>query len=261
MKTVREFQKYNNEDKKISVVTCYDHWSALILDETDIDAVLVGDSAAMVMHGHETTVYADLDMMSFHVSAVKRGIKNKFLIADIPFLAHKKGSSLLFDAIDKLMKAGAQAIKIEGADDIKLIKKIVVSGIPVMGHLGLTPQSINQLGGYKVHGQDEISSNKLLADALLLEEAGCFSIVLEMVPSDLARRVTEKLKIPTIGIGAGPFTSGQVLVLHDLLGMSKDFNPKFLRKYMNGYEQIKSAINNYNFDVKERKFPSTNESH
>jgi len=262
MKTIQEFRSMKLANKKISVITCYDHWSALILDESDVDAVLVGDSAAMVMHGYETTINAELEMMRYHVAAVKRGLKNKFLIADLPFLAHKKGLPFLTEAVDALMKAGAQAVKLEGAEqNIESIKHLVASGVPVMGHLGLTPQSVNKLGGNKLQGNDESSSERILKDAQALEDAGCFAIVLEMVPAKLAKTITETLSIPTIGIGAGVYTSGQVLVLQDLLGCSKDFNPKFLRKYLEGFSLIKSALNNYNLDVKEEKFPSDKESY
>lgn len=262
MKTVQEFQLMKHANKKISVVTCYDHWSALILDESDVDAVLVGDSAAMVMHGFETTINAELEMMRYHVAAVKRGLKNKFLIADLPFLAHKKGLPFLCEVVDTLMKAGAQAVKLEGAEgNIDGIKHLVSSGVPVMGHLGLTPQSVNKLGGNRLQGNDESSFEQILRDAQLLEEAGCFSIVLEMIPAKLAKTITATLSIPTIGIGAGVHTSGQVLVLQDLLGCSKNFNPKFLRKYLDGFSLIKSAINNYNRDVKEENFPSVKESY
>ncbi|NJD21929.1 MAG: 3-methyl-2-oxobutanoate hydroxymethyltransferase [Melioribacter sp.] len=262
MKTVTEFKKMKDKGKKISVVTCYDYWSSLIIDESDIDAVLVGDSAAMVMHGFETTVNAELEMMCYHITAVKRGLKNKFLIGDLPFLTHRKSLVHLMKSVDKFMKAGAQAVKLEGAEgNFELIEHLVKSGIPVMGHLGLTPQSVYQFGGFKLQGKDLYSGEKIFKDSLSLQEAGCFSIVLEMIPADVAKRITEELYIPTIGIGAGPFTSGQVLVLHDLLGMNKDFNPKFVRKYVNGYGLIKEALNNFNKDIKENKFPQTNESY
>lgn len=262
MKTVLEFQKIKQEGKKISVVTCYDYWSARIIDESDIDAVLVGDSAAMVMHGFETTINAEIDMMRYHVAAVRRGLKNKLLIADMPFLVHRKGLNVLMDAIDVLFKAGAQAVKIEGADDnIELIEHLVKSGIPVMGHLGLTPQSVHQIGGYKLQGKDIQTAEKIINDSKLLEKAGCFSIVLEMVPTEIAKQITNDLTIPTIGIGAGPYTNGQVLVLQDLLGMSKNFEPKFLRKYLNGYELIKEALNKFNNDVKNQNYPNKNESY
>ncbi|MDP3149785.1 MAG: 3-methyl-2-oxobutanoate hydroxymethyltransferase [Ignavibacteria bacterium] len=262
MKTIQEFKSMKLADKKISVVTCYDHWSALILDESDVDAVLVGDSAAMVMHGFDTTINAELEMMRYHVAAVKRGLKNKFLIADLPFLAHKKGLPFLVESVDALMKAGAQAVKLEGAEgNLESIKHLVSAGVPVMGHLGLTPQSINKLGGNKLQGNDTSSSERILKDAQSLEEAGCFAIVLEMVPATLAKTITESLTIPTIGIGAGRHTSGQVLVLQDLLGCSKDFHPKFLRKYLDGFSLIKSALNTYSSDVREQKFPSEKESY
>lgn len=262
MKTVTDFQTMKHDNKKISVATCYDYWSARILDDSNIDAVLVGDSAAMVMHGFDTTINAELEMMSYHVAAVKRGLKNKFLIADLPFLAHRKGELYFSEAVDKIMKAGAQAVKLEGAQgNIDLIHNIITAGVPVMGHLGLTPQSVNQFGGFKLQGVNDTAAQQILNDALLLQSAGCFSIVLEMIPAELASKVTNELAIPTIGIGAGINTSGQVLVLQDLLGVSQDFNPKFLRKYLNGYDLIKEAINHYNSDVKENTFPSEKESY
>lgn len=262
MKTVEEFIKYKNQNKKISMVTCYDYWSAKIIEDTDIDAVLVGDSVAMVMHGFETTVNADVDMMTFHTTAVKRGLKSKFIVADMPFLAHKKGRGYLLDAVDKLFKAGAQAVKIEGAgDSLSDIEFLVKSGIPVMGHLGLTPQSVHQLSGFKLQGKTYEKAAQILGDAKLLEQAGCFSIVLEMVPSDLAKKVTNEIIIPTIGIGAGKYTSGQILVLQDLLGMSNSFSPKFLRKYFDGFNLIQTALNMYSKDVRVQEFPSEEESY
>jgi len=262
MKTIQDFQIMKNEKKKISLITCYDYWSARIIDESDIDAVLVGDSAAMVMHGFETTVNAELEMMCYHIKAVKRGLKNKFLIGDLPFLAHRKNLNYLMESVDRFMKAGAQAVKIEGANgNLEMIEHLVKSGVPVMGHLGLTPQSVHQLGGFKLQGKDELAAKKIFQDSLLLQQAGCFSIVLEMIPAEAAKKITDELEIPTIGIGAGTFTSGQVLVLHDLLGLNKNFNPKFVRKYLDGYDLIKTALNNFNKDIKEEKFPGINESY
>lgn len=262
MNSVTEFAKMKSENKKISVITCYDYWSAKILDNTNIDAVLVGDSAAMVMHGYETTVNADIEMMALHINAVKRGIKNKLIIGDMPFLAHKKGTGQLVENVDTLMKAGANAVKIEGADgNLESIEYLVKSGIPVMGHLGLTPQSVNQLGGFKLQGKENVAAQQIINDAKLLEEAGCFSIVLELVPAGLAKNITEIISIPTIGIGAGQHTSGQVLVLHDLLGTDEKFKPKFLRKYLNGFQLIKDAVNQYDDDVKNSKFPNGKESY
>lgn len=261
MISVSDFKKYKNENKPISMITCYDYWSAKIIDQTDIDVVLVGDSVSMVMHGHANTTGADLEMMRLHIAAVKKGLTKKFLIADMPFLAHRKGLDRLMDAVDIIVKAGAQAIKIEGANGhLELIAHIVNSGVPVMGHLGLTPQSINQLGGYKVQGKENKQAEQLLKDAKLLEEAGIFGLVLELVPAQLAKKITDEVSIPTIGIGAGPHTSGQVLVLQDLLGMDNVFSPKFLRTYLNGHELIKGALNNYNKDVKANSFPSIEES-
>ncbi len=262
MKSVDEFAKHKNCGKPISVITCYDFWSASIINETDIDAVLVGDSAAMVMHGFSTTVNADVAMMMAHVAAVHKGLQNKFLIADFPFLAHRKSVEHAIECTDKLIKAGANAVKIEGAgSSLEIIKHIADSGVPVMGHLGLTPQSVNQFGGFRLQGKEDDAAIKILNDAKSLEEAGCFSIVLELIPSELAERITHSINIPTIGIGAGPHTSGQVLVLQDMLGLSKEFQPKFLRKYFNGFEVFKNAINNYHLDVTEKKFPNDKESY
>ncbi len=261
MKSVKGFQKLKDEGQKITMTTCYDYWSAQIINESNIDAVLVGDSTAMVMHGFETTVNATIEMMTFHTAAVRRGLKDKFLIADMPFLAHKKGREYLVQAVEALFKAGAQAVKIEGgteiADDVNFLVK---SGIPVMGHLGLTPQSVNQFGGFKIQGKSQEKAEEIINSAKALEEAGCFAIVLEMVPASLAKSVTEALNIPTIGIGAGKFTSGQILVLQDLLGLTKAFSPKFLRKYLNGYEVILNSLNQYANDVCSMKFPEEKES-
>ncbi len=260
MKSINEFKTKKENKEPISLVTCYDYWSACIIDETEIDAVLVGDSAAMVMHGFSTTVNAEVEMMSYHISAVKRGT-DKFLIADFPFLAHKKGKKFAMDAVDKFLKSGANAVKIEGAGTTtELIKYIVESGVPVMGHLGLTPQSVNSLGGFLLQGKNSDSAKRLIDDAKSLEQSGCFSIVLELIPAQLSKEITESLAIPTIGIGAGVFTSGQVLVLQDLLGLTKNFHPKFLRKYLNGFDLIKEALQKYDNDVKRKLFPSDKES-
>ena len=262
MKSINEFLSYKNSDKPITLITCYDYWSAKIINETDIDAVLVGDSAAMVMHGFETTINAEAEMLSYHIEAVRRGLNEKLLIADMPFLAHRKGKKNTLNVIEKFMKKGANAVKIEGAgDNIEIIKYVVDSGIPVMAHIGLTPQSINSIGGYLVQGKNNGTAVKLIQDAKNLENAGCFSIVLELIPAELAKEITKTINIPTIGIGAGPYTSGQIIVLQDLLGLSKNFNPKFLRKYMDGFGLIKTALNNYNNDVKARNYPNEKESY
>ena len=262
MKTINEFKISKESNKPISVVTCYDYWSALIINDTDIDVVLVGDSAAMVMHGFDTTVNAEVEMMSYHLAAVKRGLLEKLLIADMPFLAHRKGDQFAMEAVDKFIKLGANAVKIEGAgSNVKIIKHIIDSGIPVMGHIGLTPQSVNSIGGYVLQGKNEDTASQLINDAKALEDAGCFSIVLEMIPAQLAKKITESIKIPTIGIGAGVYTSGQVLVLHDLLGLNKRFNPKFLKKYLNGFDLIKDALIRYDHEVKLKTFPGEKESY
>jgi len=248
--------------RPISVVTCYDAWSAKILTASRIDALLVGDSAAMVMHGHDTTIPADLDMMCLHTAAVRRGAPERLLIADMPFLAHRRSLPDTMDAVERLVRAGGQAVKIEGADgNLDTIRHIVESGIDVMGHLGLTPQSLHRLGGYRVQGRNGRAAAKLADDALRLQDAGCFAIVLELVPSELARSVTESLSIPTIGIGAGPHTSGQVLVLQDLLGLQPDFQPKFLRTFLDGFELLRDAVDRFDREVKEGTFPSDEESY
>lgn len=262
MKTIHDFQKAKTSGQRISMVTCYDYWSAQIISQTHIDAVLVGDSASMVIHGFESTVYAEVQMMAYHVAAVKRGLRDKFLIADLPFLAHRKGKRFLMDSIDKLMKAGAQAIKIEGADGmLDTIKFVVKSGLPVMGHLGLTPQSYHQLGGFRLQGVEASTAGRITGFSEKLQDAGVFALVLEMVPAGLAEQITRRLRIPTIGIGAGAQTNGQVLVLQDLLGMSKDFHPKFLRKYLDGHTLIMEALNAFDKDIKQGDFPGPNESY
>ena len=261
MKSVLEFQKKQALGEPISMVTCYDTWSARIINDTSIDCILVGDSASMVMHGHPSTVHAEVDMMAAHVRSVAKGATEKFIVGDIPFLAHRKGLQPLMETVEVLMKAGAHSVKLEGAQGhLDEVKHIVESGVPVMGHLGLTPQSVNQLGGFKVQGKGEETAREIFEDAIALEKAGCFSIVLECIPAPLAKEITEVLTIPTIGIGSGPDTSGQVLVLHDLLGMDPSFKPKFVRRYLDGYGLIKGAIDQFDEDVKSKSFPVRKES-
>jgi 3-methyl-2-oxobutanoate hydroxymethyltransferase len=245
----------------ITMVTCYDTWSARIINATDIDCILVGDSVAMVMHGHDTTIPADVDMMRLHTAAVRRGAPDRLVIADMPFLAHRKGIRTTMDAVDTLIKAGGQAVKVEGGSSVDTIRHIVDSGVPVMGHLGLTPQSINKLGGFRVQGRGDEAAGRIRDDAARLQDAGCFAIVLELVPAELAAEITEALEIPTIGIGAGPGTSGQVLVLQDLLGMQPDFKPHFLRTYLDGFELLREALLSYDRDVKSRAYPAQEESY
>lgn len=251
-----DFYKKKQMGDIISMVTCYDYTSARILSATSIDCLLVGDSVAMTMHGFKDTISATLPMMSFHTAAVSRGAGDKFIVSDLPFLSYRKSLSKNVHAAESLIQAGAKAVKLESAaGNVKLIKHLVESGIPVVGHLGLTAQLVHTLGGYKVQGKTVEGAERLKADAHSLQEAGCFLIVLECIPSDLAKEITQLLTIPTIGIGAGPFTNGQVLVLQDLLGLNIDFKPRFVKTFMNGHEQLKSGIEAYVEAIKTGKFP------
>jgi 3-methyl-2-oxobutanoate hydroxymethyltransferase len=248
--------KASKHIRKISKLTCYDYTSAKIMSASQVDSLLVGDSSAMVMHGHPTTVTADTDMIVAHTQAVVRGAPGKFIIADLPFLSYKKSLHDSIDTVQKLMRAGAHAVKLEGAyGNEELIKILTQSGVPVMGHIGMTPQHFHALGGFKVQGRTEEMAQDLIQQALILEKVGCFSIVLECIPSKLAASITEKLKIPTIGIGSGPYVDGQVLVFQDLLGMQDDFKPKFIKTYIDGFGLIKNAVNQYVTDLVEGKFP------
>lgn len=254
--TVPDFYLKKQASEKIAMITCYDHWSAQIIAQTDVDCVLVGDSVAMVMHGYPNTVPATTEMMVFHTQAVARGAANKFIIADMPFLAHRKGLRSTMNAVQALMQAGAQAIKIERAEgNLKLIAHIVASGVPVIGHLGMTPQSVHQMGGFQAQGKSADAEEILIKHAAQLEEAGCFALVLECIPAALAKTITNELNIPTIGIGAGPDVDGQVLVLQDMLGMNPVFKPKFLKTYLDGFTLIQSALNEFAGEVKAKKFP------
>ncbi len=259
---ILDFQKMNNENRKISMVTCYDYWSAKIINESDVDCVLVGDSVAMVMHGYDSTIAATTEMIAFHTKAVRRGAPDKFIVADMPFLSFRKGELEAMNTVDTLMKAGANAVKLEGVHGHKQITEYIVeSGVPVMGHIGLTPQSIHKLGGFRIQGKKDGDCEWFVDQARMLEEVGCFSLVLECIDSQIAKTVTEHIKIPTIGIGAGRDVAGQVLVLQDLLGMDSHFSPTFLRKYMNGEELLMNAINSFNQDVKKIRFPAEKESY
>lgn len=248
--------------EKISMITCYDYSFAKIVNESNIDCILVGDSASMVMHGHPTTINASIEMMEWHTKAVSVGAPNKFVIGDLPFLSYRKSLSENMNNVELLMKAGAEALKLEGAlGNLELIKHLVESGVPVMGHLGLTPQSVHTLGGFKVQGREAASHQLIYEQSKMLEDVGCFSLVLECVPSVLAKEITTSLHIPTIGIGAGPDTDGQVLVLQDLLGFSDDFKPKFLRRFLNGKSLILQSFNNFNNSVKDLSFPNDSEKY
>lgn len=253
---VLDFYEKKNRAEKICMVTCYDYTSARMLEKTAIDCLLVGDSVAMAIHGFADTVGATLQMMCLHTEAVRRGTENKFILADMPFLSYRKSLSKSVSAAQQLMQAGAHGIKLEGElGNIKLIQHLTESGIPVMGHLGLTPQSVHLLGGFKVQGKTLASANRIKESALALQEAGCFAIVLECVPSELAKDITQSLLIPTIGIGAGPFTDGQVLVFQDLLGLQTGFKPKFVKHFVNGYDYLKKGIESYVNSIKLGEYP------
>lgn len=249
------------ESKKISMITCYDYTSAKIASKTNIDIIFIGDSLSMTIHGQDNTLTCTIDMMTLHTQAVAKGAPNKFILSDLPFLTMRKGLEPAMNAVEKLIQAGAHALKFEGFSDNTLITHIVNSGIPIMGHIGLTPQFINQFGGFRVQGKNDAAAEKILQEALSLEKAGCFAVVLECIPSDLATRITASLSIPTIGIGAGPGTDGQVLVWQDLLGMNPDFTPKFVKTYFNAFDPILNALNAYDNDVKNGTFPELKHSY
>lgn len=257
---ILNFPERKRNHDRIVMVTCYDYTMARILAETDIDMILVGDSAAMVMHGHNTTLPIGIEEMSAHVRAVKRGAPDKFVVGDMPFLSFRKGLEPTMRAVESLMKAGAEAVKLEGIrGHEELVRHVVDSGVPVMGHLGLTPQSVNQLGGFKVQGRAEDDRARLAREAQACQDAGCFSLVLECVPESLAAEITRQLDIVTIGIGAGLETDGQVLVLQDLLGLSSGHRPKFVRSYLDGRALVADALNRFTSDVREGAYPAPEE--
>ena len=262
MKAITDFGQAKRQGKKITMVTCYDYWTARIVMQSEIDCILVGDSVAMVAHGHDNTIPATIEMIATHVQAVAKGAPEKLLIADFPFLAHRKGVAAAVDAADRFLKAGAQAVKIEGVEGHQdVLRSLVEAGVPVMGHLGLTPQSVHALGGFRVQAKEKRGADRLLAEARELEALGCFGVVLEAIPTDVARDVTRALEIPTIGIGAGPETSGQVLVLQDLLGMNPDFEPRFVRRYLDGFSLLQGALDRFAGDVREGEFPARKETY
>ncbi len=249
--------------EKISMLTAYDFSMAKIFDAAKIDVLLVGDSASNVMHGHETTLPITLDEMISHAAAVIRAITRALVVVDLPFGSYQGNSKEALNSAIRIMKeAEAHAVKLEGGEEVaESVKRILTAGIPVMGHLGLTPQSIYKFGTYEVRAKEEAEAQKLLHDAKMLEEAGCFAIVLEKIPSQLAKQVAQMVKIPVIGIGAGAEVDGQVLVSHDILGINKDFSPKFLRRYLNLYDQIQGAVEQYIADVKSVDFPNEKEQY
>lgn len=261
--TTHTLQEMKHNGEKISMLTAYDYSMAKIVDEAGVDIILVGDSASNVMAGHETTLPITLDQMIYHASSVVRAINHSLVVVDLPFGAYQGNSKEALNSSIKIMKeSGAHAVKLEGGSEIKeSIERILTAGIPVMGHLGLTPQSIYKFGTYTVRAKEEEEAKTLKNDAKLLEEIGCFAIVLEKVPAKLAQEVAESVTIPVIGIGAGGGVDGQVLVLHDMLGITHEFSPRFLRRYHSLYEEMKGAVENYIEDVKSRSFPNEKEQY
>ena len=261
--TTNTLQEMKQHGEKISMLTAYDYTLARIVDGAGIDIILVGDSASNVMAGHETTLPITINEIIYHASSVVRAISRCLVVVDMPFGSYQGNSKeALYNAIRIMKETGGHSVKLEGGSEIiESIERILTAGIPVMGHLGLTPQSIYKFGTYSVRAKKEDEANKLIEDAKLLEKTGCFAIVLEKVPAKLAKRVSENVSIPIIGIGAGPDVDGQVLVLHDMLGMTHEFNPRFLRRYLNLYDDISGAVKNYVSDVKQKNFPNESEQY
>ena len=261
--TTNVLQEMKARDEKISMLTSYDYTLAKIVDGAGIDIILVGDSASNVVAGHETTLPITLDNMIYHASSVVRAVKRSLVVVDLPFGSYQGDSQRALESSIRIMKeSGAHAVKLEGGSEIiESIERILTAGIPVMGHLGLTPQSIYKFGTYTVRAKKNTEAKKLVEDVKLLEKTGCFSIVLEKIPAKLAKKVAKAVKIPIIGIGAGPDVDGQVLVLHDMLGMTHEFNPRFLRRYLNLYKDINGAVESYVRDVKSGNFPNEEEQY
>jgi 3-methyl-2-oxobutanoate hydroxymethyltransferase len=261
--TIKLLEKMKNDGEKISMLTAYDYSFAKIIDNAGVDIILVGDSASNVMAGHETTLPITLDQMIYHASSVVRAVKRALIVVDLPFGTYQADSKVALKSAIRIMKeSGAHAVKLEGGKLAKdSIERILKAGIPVMGHLGLTPQSIYKFGTYNVRAKEEKEAKALIDDALLLEKTGCFSLVLEKIPNMLSKKVLNKIKIPVIGIGAGSSLDGQVLVSHDMLGMNKDFSPRFLRRYLDLDSLITSAVKKYSKDIKSGDFPNKKEQY
>lgn len=261
--TTQTLLEMKERSEKISALTSYDYSMAKIVDEAGIDLVLVGDSASNVMAGHETTLPITLDQMIYHASSVVRAVKRALVVVDLPFGSYQGNSKEALTSAIRIMKeSGAHAVKLEGGIEIReSIDRILSAGIPVMGHLGLTPQSIYKFGTYAVRAQENAEAEKLMSDARMLENSGCFGIVLEKIPASLGKKVTTSLQIPTIGIGAGADVDGQILVIHDMMGMNKGFRPRFLRQYLNLYEEMNTAVKSYITDVKGQNFPNEKEQY
>ncbi len=261
--TTHTIQEMKEAGEKIAMLTGYDFSMARILDDAGIDIILVGDSASNVMAGHETTLPITLDQMIYHASSVVRAVSKALVVVDLPFGSYQGNSKLALESAVRIMKeSGAHAVKLEGGEEIgESVSRILSAGVPVMGHLGLTPQSIYKFGTYVVRAKEEEEAKKLKRDSLLLQELGCFALVLEKIPAALATEVSKSLGIPTIGIGAGQGTDGQVLVVHDMLGLTHDFHPRFLRRYLNLYDEIHKAVGEYVQDVRSGDFPNENEQY
>jgi 3-methyl-2-oxobutanoate hydroxymethyltransferase len=261
--TTHQLQEMKRRGEKISMLTAYDYTMAKIIDHAGIDVILVGDSASNVMAGHETTLPITLDQMIYHASSVIRAIDRALVVVDLPFGSYQGNSKEALTSAIKIMKeSGAHAVKLEGGREIKdSIERILSAGIPVMGHLGLTPQSIYKFGTYTVRAKEEEEAARLMEDAKILEESGCFALVLEKIPAKLATEVAKNISIPVIGIGAGGGVDGQVLVTHDMLGMTHEFSPRFLRRYLNLYESMSNAFQQYIKDVKSKDFPNESEQY
>ena len=261
--TTNTILEMKQKGEKIAMLTSYDYSMATIVDEGGIDVILVGDSASNVMAGHETTLPITLDQMIYHAASVVRAVKRALVVVDLPFGSYQGNSKEALNSAIRIMKeSGAHAVKLEGGLEIReSVERIIAAGIPVMGHLGLTPQSIYKFGTYTVRAKEEAEAAKLKSDILVLQEAGCFSVVLEKIPAKLAMEVTKSVKIPTIGIGAGPNCDGQVLVINDMIGLTKGFKPRFLRQYLNLFEEINGAVQSYVKDVKAGDFPNEKEQY
>ena len=261
-RSARDFLQAKLEGRRLSMVTCYDYSFARLLAASPVDGILVGDSVAMVMHGHPSTVTANMDMMRLHTEAVARGAGGKFIVSDMPFLSFRKGVAAALDAAQVLMGAGANAVKLEGVDGHEdVVERMVQSGIPVMGHVGLQPQSVQAYGGYRVQGRSEETAREITRQACALQQLGAFAVVLECIPAKLAGEITAALRIPTIGIGAGAGCDGQILVLQDLLGMNTGHRPKFARTFSNGADAVMEAVANFDEAVKAGTFPAAQESY
>jgi 3-methyl-2-oxobutanoate hydroxymethyltransferase len=257
-----DFLRAKNEGRKLSMITCYDYTFACLLAKSGIDGILVGDSAAMVVHGHRSTLSVTVELLRLHTEAVARGAPGKFIVADMPFLSFRKGVASALDSAQILMSAGAHAVKLEGVDGHEdVIERLAQSGIPVMGHLGLQPQSVHAYGGFRVQGRTPDNALTITRQAKSLEQLGAFAVVLECIPANLAQEITSTIRIPTIGIGAGAGCDGQILVLQDLLGMNTDFRPRFARAFLDGAGSVLGAVANFDEAVKSGAFPAKEESY